>query len=302
LIAGDRLFTVGSNRHFHAFDKQTGEVLWSRDLVADLGAPVLQIRPIVKSGYGCSPIAYEDMVICFVGGPGQSVAAFRQSDGSVVWKSGHFLISASSPLLIDVDGQDQLAFFAGSLIAGLDPRSGEVLWAHAHDAGNDFNLGLPLWGNDNILFLSSAYRSGSRALRLRRTGDVTTVEELWFSNQIKFQFLNTVRVGDYVYGTTGQMSTAFLTAVDVRTGDSPWRHRGFGQSSLLYADGKLILLTEDGELALVRATPEGVTVLAQTELFGTRSWTSPTLVGTILYARDRETIVALDLGEPGREP
>jgi len=302
LIVGDRLFSVGSNRNFHALDKKTGEVLWSHDLVAELGSPVLQIRPIVKSGYACSPIAYEDTVICFVGGPGQSVVAFRQSDGGVVWKSGHFLISAASPLLIDVDDQRQLVFFGGSLITGLDPQTGEVLWAHAHDAGNDFNLGLPLWGDDNILFFSSAYRSGSRAIRLERTGDITTTEELWFSNRIKFQFLNTVRVGDYIYGTTGEMKTAFLTAVDVRTGDSPWRHRGFGQSSLLYADGKLIVLTEDGDLALARATPEGVTVLAQVELFKTRSWTSPTLVGTTLYARDRERIVALDLGKQAATP
>ena len=90
--------------------------------------------------------------------------------------------------------------------------------------------------------------------------------------------------------------------MDVRTGESPWRHRGFGQSSLLYADGKLIVLTEDGDLALARATPEGVTVLAQVELFNTRSWTSPTLVGTTLYARDRERIVALDLGKQAATP
>ena len=65
---------------------------------------------------------------------------------------------------------------------------------------------------------------------------------------------------------------------------------------MLYADGKLILLSENGDLALARATPEEVTILAQTELFDTVSWTTPTLVGTILYARDREKIVALDLG------
>jgi outer membrane protein assembly factor BamB len=172
-----------------------------------------------------------------------------------------------------------------------------VLWGHVHDAGNDFNFTLPLWGDqDQILFLSSAYRAGSQAIRLQRSGELTQVEELWFDGRTKFQFLNAVRIGDRVYGTTGQSGTAFLTALDVRTGESPWRHRGFGQSSLLYADGKLIVLTEDGELVLVRPSREGAEELARASVFDTRSWAAPTLVGSTLYARDRAKIVALDLG------
>jgi outer membrane protein assembly factor BamB len=299
LLVGERLFAIGTNRRLHALDKTSGRLLWSVDLVADLGAPPLQVRPVVKSGYSSSPIAYGDLILCFAGGPGQSVVAFRQSDGSVAWKSGHFLISGASPLMIDVDGERQVVFFAGSLAAGLDPDDGAVLWAWAHDAGNDFNLSMPLWGEDQILFLSSAYRAGSRALRLRREGPITEVEELWFDNRVKFQFLNAVRVGDVVYGTHGESGTAFLTAVDAETGEILWRHRGFGQSTLLAADGKLIVLTEDGELALVRPSREGAEELARASLFDTTSWAAPTLVGTRLFARDREKILALELGPPG---
>ena len=296
LLVGERLFAIGTNRRLHALDKRSGELLWSVDLVADLGAPPLQVRPIVKSGYASSPIAYRDLILCFAGGPGQSVVALRQSDGSVAWRSGHFLISGASPLMIDVDGEQQVVFFGGSLAAGLDPSNGDVLWAWAHDAGNDFNLSMPLWGEDQILFLSSAYRAGSRALRLRREGANTEVEELWFDNRIKFQFLNAVRVGDVVYGTHGESGTAFLTAVDVESGEILWRQRGFGQSTLLAADGKLIVLTEDGELALVRPSKEGAEELARSDVFDTTSWSAPTLVGTTLYARDREKVLALDLG------
>jgi outer membrane protein assembly factor BamB len=295
LLVGDRLFTIGTNKQLHAFDKRTGMVLWSHDLVTKFDAPPLLIRPIVKAGYGCSPMAYRDTVICFVGGPGQSVMAFRQSDGGVVWKSGDFLTSDSSPLLINVDGQEQLVMFAGGAITGLDPDTGRILWAHPHDPGNDFNFSLPLWGPDNILFMSSAYKAGSRAIRLKRVGDRTDVEELWFTNRIRFMYLNAVRLGDYVYGTTGDFGPAFLTAVNVKTGETAWQHRGFSRASLVHADGKSILLDEDGDLAIVRLAPEAVTVLSQVKLFDTISWTVPTLVGTTLYARDRERIVALDL-------
>jgi outer membrane protein assembly factor BamB len=295
LIVGDRLFTIGTNKQLHAFDKRTGRVLWSHDLVTEYGAPRLLIRPVVKSGYGCSPIAYRDLVICFVGGPGQSVMAFRQRDGSVAWKNGHFLASESSPILITIGGQDQLLFFAGSAMVGLDPMTGAVLWAHAHDAGNDFNFSLPLWGADNVLFMSSGYRAGSRAIRLTRSGVQTITEELWFTSRVKFQFLNAVRLGDFVYGSSGEFTTAFLTAVSLETGETTWRHRT-GQATVVSAGDKAIVLSEDGDLSIGRLTPEAFVLLGEAKIFDTTAWTVPTLVGTTLYARDREKIVALDLG------
>ena len=90
LIVGDRLFTIGTNKQLFAFDKKTGKVIWSHDLIKEFNSHELLIRPVVKTGYGCSPIAYRDTIICSVGGPGQSVMAFRQSDGAVAWKSGDF--------------------------------------------------------------------------------------------------------------------------------------------------------------------------------------------------------------------
>lgn len=305
IIVGDRLFTIGTNKQMFAFDKKSGKVLWSRDFIKDFNSHELLIRPVVKTGYGCSPIAYRDTVICSVGGPGQSVMAFRQSDGAVVWKSGDFLTSEAPPIMINVGGRDQLVVFGGGTVNGMDPATGKILWSHVHDPGNDLNCSTPLFGPDNILFVSSAYRAGSRAIQLKPDRDVTYAEELWFTNRVRFMFLNAIRVGDFVYGTTGDFGPAFLTALNIKTGQPAWQHRGFGRASMLYADdpsagsgqGKAIIMDEDGELALARLAPEGVTILAEAKkVFDTTSWTVPTLVGRTLYARDREKIVALDLG------
>jgi outer membrane protein assembly factor BamB len=296
LVVGSRLFTFGTNKQLHAFDVRTGKVLWSHDLVKAFNAPTLLIRPVVKAGYGCSPIAYRDTIICSVGGPGQSVMAFRQTDGSVAWKSGDFLTSDAAPILIDFRGTPQLVVFGGGTVNGLDPSNGRILWSHLHDPGNDLNCGTPLWGEDDILVVSSAYKAGSRGIRLVQKGEATHAEELWFTNRVRFMFLNAIRLGGYVYGTTGDFGPAFLTALDVTTGQAKWQHRGFGRASLLHADGKAIILDEDGDLALATLTPEGVTILAEAKVFETTSWTAPTLVGTTLFARDREKIVALDLG------
>lgn len=297
LVVGSRVFTIGTNKQLHAFDKATGELLWSHDLVAEYDAPPTLIRPAVKAGNGASPTAYRDMVIVTAGGPGQSVMAFSQADGELVWKSGQFLTSPATPILADVDGQTQLIVYGGQTINGLDPETGDVLWTHAHDTQGDMNNSTPLWGDDNILVMTSAYDGGTRAVRLTRQGTDTAVEELWFSNRLKVMFGNLIRLGDYIYASSGDFGPAFLTAVDVGTGEVVWQQRGYGRSSFVQAGGRTLMLTEDGELVLGRLSPDGFTPQSTVALFDTTAWTAPTLVGTTLYLRDRAEIMALDLGQ-----
>ena len=296
LVVGRLVFTAGTRKVIHAFDKSTGRIVWSHDLVKEYGATPLLVRAPVKSGYAVSPLAYNDTIIVPAGGPGQAVMAFRQSDGRLVWKAGDFLVAEASPILIDVDGQTQLVVFGGETVNGLDPSTGAMLWSHPHNTDMDMNNSTPNWGADNILFISSAYNQGARGLRLAQRGGKTTVDELWFNGQMQLAFQNAVRIGGYIYGAHGNLGPAFFTAVDAATGRTMWRQRGFGKSSLIYADGKAIIIDEDGDLALATLSPEGMKVLSEARIFDTVSWTVPTLVGTTLYARDREKVVALDLG------
>lgn len=295
LLAGGLLFTVGTNKQLHAFDPASGRVVWSHDLVKAFNAPPTLLRPAVKAGFASSPIAYQDTILLQVGGSGQAVMAFRQKDGSVVWKGGDFNSAEAAPILIDLDGQPQLVVLGGQGVHGLDPDTGRVLWSYAHDTDGDMNNSMPVWGPDRILFITSAYNQGSRALRLTRKGRDTAVEELWFTNRFRLMFSNALLIGDYIYGTSGDFGPAFLGALDIRTGRQAWQERGFGRSSLLHADGKVIILDEDGDLALTRLTPQGAEILAQAPIFAGTSWTVPTLLGTTLYARNREVMVALDL-------
>ncbi len=297
LVVEDRLFTSGTNKQIHAFDKHTGRVLWSHDLVAEYGAPPTLIRPAVTAGYACSPLSYKDTVIVTAGGEGQSVMAFDQMDGALVWKSGDFLIAPSSPILIDLDGETQLVVVGGQTVNGMNPDTGEILWSYPHDTDGDMNNTTAVWGEDNVLFVSSAYNGGSRGVRLTKSGDTTEVSELWFSRDMLIMFGTTIRLGDFIYGSSGGFGPAFITALDLRTGTAAWQERGFSRSHFLYADGKAIILDEDGNLALTEVSPRGFNVLSKAEVLTGTSWTAPTLVGTILYLRNRRTIKALDLGE-----
>jgi outer membrane protein assembly factor BamB len=290
LVTGNFVFTSGATGKLHCLDKKTGKLLWSHDLINEFHG-TLRVN-----GYSCSPIAYKDKVVMLVGGQASSLVAFNQNDGSVAWKKHDFKNSTSSPILINVDGQDQLVAFMFAEVVGVDPNNGNLLWSHAHPVDFGLNTSMPVWGPDNLLFISSGYDGGSRVLKLSRAGDKTTVEELWTSRLMRVHFSNAIRVGDFICGSSGDFGPAPFTAIDVKTGKVLWRNRSFPRASFLFADGRFIILDEDGELMLATATAEGLTVVSKVALLSNKSWTVPSLSGTRLYLRDRKNIMALELG------
>jgi outer membrane protein assembly factor BamB len=180
-------------------------------------------------------------------------------------------------------------------IAGMHPDNGDLLWTHPHKTQYGLNITTPIWSDGNLLFVSSAYDGGSRVIQLNRTGGKTIPKELWFNNRMRVHIGNVVRIGDYVYGSSGDFGPAFLCAIEIKTGKIAWQDRTFSKTSFVYADGKLIMVEEDGDLALVTVSPEGVKVLAKAALLSSNAWTAPSLVGSRLYVRDRKVAMALDL-------
>ncbi len=293
LIVGERIFTVGITMRMFCFDKRSGSVLWKRDLAKEFGASV------PGRGYSASPIAYKNTVILPVGGDdtkGQSIVAFSQSDGKVAWKNHDFQITHASPILIKLAGKTHLVVFMGAQVAGLNPDNGDLIWSHPHKTMYGANLSTPLWNGDDLIFCSAAYDSGARVIRLKNESGKTVTEELWFSKKLRIHHGNAIRVGDHILGSSGDFGPAFLTALDFKTGDVAWRQRGFSKATCLYADGKVIILDEDGNLTLATATNDKLDILSQCQIAERIAWTTPTLVGKTLYIRDRTRIWALDIG------
>jgi outer membrane protein assembly factor BamB len=289
LVVDGRVCTVGVTGLLHCLDAASGKVLWMHDIIGELGG--------TKLFRGCSPslIAYKQTVLAAVGGSGHAVVAFRLEDGTPKWQKQDFRISHASPLLISHDGQDQLVVLADQVIAGVDPSDGELLWQHAHPISGGHIASMPVWGADGRLFFSCAYSGGSRCLQLAREGDRTNVGELWYNNKMRVHHSNAVRVGGYVYASSGDFGPKVFTAIDVASGKIAWRERGLGRCSCVYADGKLIALQEDGQLMLAKISPAELQILSKAALFDGRAWTPPTLVGKRLYIRNRTDVMAYEL-------
>lgn len=112
---------------------------------------------------------------------------------------------------------------------------------------------------------------------------------------MRIHFGTAIRIGDIVYSSSGDFGPAFLMGVDVRTGKVLSQRRGLVKAQMIHADGKFLILDEDGILALATASASGLDVISKAQVLKSRAWTAPTLVGTHLYMRDRQEMLALDL-------
>jgi outer membrane protein assembly factor BamB len=289
MIVDDRLYTVGVTGNFQCLDRKTGKVIWKRGLIEELGGSVM------LRGYSNSPLRYRDTVIVMVGGKGHTMAALDLKTGETRWQGGDFANSQSSPVLINVDGEEQVACVVDKAVAGFDPSSGRLLWSHPHEnRGGDITSTL-IWGPDNLLFFSGAYQGGSRTLELTRHNGTTEVKELWFHRQLRVHHSNVMRIGDYIYAPNGDFSAITYQCLNIRTGEIKWRERSMGRANALLIGDQPLLLDEDGVLHLVQLSPEGLKVTSSFQVLENLSWTPPSIAGTRLYVRDRKQIAAIEL-------
>ena len=291
--------SAGANADLHCFDKHTGRVLWHHNLLKKYN------RTLPVYGHTCSPLAYKQTIITSVIGerePEQILAAFDCKSGEVVWENQSLRrvqsehSDYSSPIIIEFEGKPQLVYFTNEQLVGLNPDTGALLWQHPTAGQSGVNISTPVWNGKDTLFCSGAYESGARGVRLTKQGGRIVPEELWYTRKMRVHHGNVVLLGDHIYGSTGDFGAALFACLELETGKLAWRERGFSKTNSVYADGKLILLDEDGQLALTTVDPGGLTVYSKCQVTERISWTGPTLVGRTLYVRDRRHVLALDVG------
>lgn len=287
LLADGRLYTIGFAGVMHGLDAATGAVLWSHDLWGELGGTIVEL------GYSASPVKFRDTIIALVGGAGRGAIAFDSHDGHEVWRNLDVESSYSTPAIMTIHGEAQLVAFTATEVIGADPVSGELLWRYAIRNQYPQNICSPIQIDDDLVFVSTL-EAGSRGLKLVNDKPFR-VEEQWSSRRVQCFYGAYVRMGDTIYGSSGYSAAPLMAAIDARTGELVWRVRGFALSHLLAIAGRLLLLDDDGKLTLATPGPAGLDVHGEARILSSPALTPPTLVGTVLYARDARDIVALDL-------
>jgi outer membrane protein assembly factor BamB len=200
-------------------------------------------------------------------------------------------------VLIKAGGLDQLVALMDGAVLAVNPHNGDLQWSVPFKADYSIAISTPVFGPDNLMFVSSEYGGGAKVFELQVSGLRTTVKELWSSNRLRLHHGNAIRIGDAIYFSSGgKGSQAIVSAVDARSGNIYWQQRSIEKATFVYADNKLITLDQDGNLMVAYPSPQGFKIAAKAPMMSRLSWTPPVLVGTRLYLRDRATLAAVELG------
>ncbi len=298
LVQRSKVFTLGAYGHVHCLNESDGKLLWSENAAHRLGA-----KPAVFA-YSASPIMYKDRILIPLGSEGGAVASgilcYHYRTGTLLWAKQNCGPVYASPILVELNGQDQLVVIEPTSVVGINPLSGEIYWEYPFQNEQKTNCAIPVWDSKSqILFVSAAYGKGSVGLRLTRgEKGKTKVEELWQNKKIQVHHGSAVLVEGYVYASSGSFGPAFITAVDLQTGEIAFRERGFAKANVIYGDRKLIILDQEGQLAIATPSPKSFKPTAQAQILEEIAWTAPTLFGNHLYLRDKKKIMALEVGSP----
>jgi outer membrane protein assembly factor BamB len=278
-----RVYALGATGELRSINAATGRVLWRANILADAGATN------VDHGTSASPLIVDDTVVVLPGGGnGHSVVAYDRESGTRAWSALDDRAAYSSPMLVTLAGVRQILVHTETRLVGLSPGDGTLLWAFPWQTPNA--SAQPLITAPDRVFISA--ETDAAMLQLAADGDGhLTARELWRTTRMNNKFTSPVLHDGFIYG----LDEAILSCIDAATGDLKWKGGRYGYGQVMLASGHLIVLTEDGELALVRADPASHQELARFPAIEGKTWNHPAMSDGILLIRNIEEMAAFDL-------
>jgi outer membrane protein assembly factor BamB len=282
-LSQGRVYTFGATGIVNVLDAGTGARLWSRNAATDTGAS------IPGWGFSSSPLVVDDVVIIAVAG---RLIGYDRATGTPRWTGEANGGGYSSPHLYTIDGVPQVLLLSGTGATSVSPADGKVLWKHAWEGGSIVQPAM-VDGDLVINSISMMGGEGLRRLTVKRAGEGWAVEERWTSKGLKPYFNDFVVHKGHAYGFDGSI----LASVDLADGKRKWKGGRYGEGQLiLLADQDLLLVvSEEGELALVNATPDKFTEVARFAAIEGKTWNHPAIVGNLLLVRNGEEMAAFRL-------
>ena len=283
-LHGDRVYAVGATGILKVLDATTGKRVWTKNIAEDTK------RAVAYWGIASSPLVMNDLVIV---ANAATLVAYDIASGDLRWKGPSYGASYSSPHLVTLDGVEQVVLLGGPGAISVAPEDGKVLWIHKWEPGP---MVQPAMTEDGDILVNNVTATGgvaTRRLHVTRGADGWNVEERWTSTGLKPNFNDFVVHKGHAYGFDNNI----LAAINLETGQRVWKggRYGNGQLVLLQDQDMLLVTSEDGELALVSATPDKYTEIAKMRIFESKTWNHPVIVRDLLLVRNGEEMAAFKL-------
>jgi outer membrane protein assembly factor BamB len=293
-VDGPLTFALGSDGDLACLNTSDGKIRWQKNLRTDFGG---------KTGnwaYAESPLVDGDNVVVTPGGEEATILALDKKSGDVAWKSaipGGDEAAYASIVTADIGGVKQYVQFVQKGVVGVDAKTGKFLWRYEKTAkGSPANIPTPVT-HSNFVYTGTG-RGGGGLAKVNSGGDGFEAEEIYFSAKLPTAIGGAVLLDGHLYGT----SSGGIMCVDFATGDVKWQERGVGAGSLCYADGRLYVHGESGDVALVEATPQEYRELGKftppdqpERARDAKAWAYPVVANGRLYIRDATSLWCFDV-------
>jgi outer membrane protein assembly factor BamB len=285
-FADGRIYAMGAKGRLTCLAASDGKPIWSRDVVAEAGGAVPQW------GYSSSPLVVDGTVVAFAGGEGKnSLVAFDATTGTPVWSQAGGTMSYSSPQLVALDGRRQILMHDNLALRSVAAEDGALLWEYPTTNEAAMPMLQPRLLDNGRLLLAA--EPDVLLLELRPSAGDVSAKRLWGTKRLKPSFNDFVVFDGHVYG----LDDGILTSVDLADGRRVWKNGryGHGQMLLLAEKGLLLILSEQGEVVLVAASPEGHRELGTMAAISGKTWNHPVVAHGRLYVRNAEEMACFEL-------
>lgn len=283
---GGRLYALGATGELRCLDARDGKLFWSRNILTDNQARNIQW------GMAASPLIVDDKVIVQPGGsPGKSVVAYNKMTGQPIWKSLDDQQAYVSPMLVTLADKRQIIVVTSRRVVGLGIEDGSKLWDYPWETGMGINCSQPIVFDKNRFFISAGYGKGAAFVEVTGSGKNFTARKIWENNLMKNKFNSSVIHDGHAYG----LDEGILTCLEVETGERKWKGGRYGYGQVLLAGDHLIITSDAGEIALVRATPDRHEEVARFSALEGKTWNYPAIADGRLLVRNETQMACYNI-------
>ena len=291
-IDGNRVYTHGRGGQLFCLKAESGEVIWQKELRGETGLT------LPEWGFSSSPLIRGDRVLIEAG----RLIAFDKLTGDNLWQTAAHRMGYGTPSVFQVGGVDLVASLNNDSVLVAQFQDGKVVAERVWKTDYATSSSTPVILDDQTLFISTGYKRG--CARLQLTDD--KLKPLYEVRTMSNHFNNSILWKGHLYGVDGNSHnnprTCQVRCIEAETGALKWGERGFGCASVLLADEKLIILSDDGVLCVADANPQAFHELARATILEGQCWTVPVLSHGRLFARTSAgSVVCVDLS-PQRNP
>lgn len=274
----ESVYTISKDGQLYCLDVKTGKEKWKKDIQKEYNTTLPTWR------FADSPLLDGDRIIIDVG----PTVALNKKTGETIWITKNYEPAYSSPIAFTLNGVQHIAVLPKSGLAILDGKTGKEVGTFPWPTNYGVNATTPIVF-ENKVFLSTGYNQGGSLVEIQPTGEI---KEIWHNRLMRNHINTCVLWNGYIYG----FDESTLKCINAKTGEDVWKERDLGKGSLMLADGKLIVLSETGELIVANASEKGFTPIGRKKVLSGKCWTIPVLSNAMIYCRNAAgDLICLDV-------